>query len=81
LRHPGQGRRAGSAPSCAASRIARIERNIAVGRGRWRTRVETRSALRADAAAFHLENTVTAYEGEQRVFTRTWTRSVPRDLV
>jgi len=59
----------------------RVEAEVAVGRGRWRTRVETRSALRADAAAFHLENTVTAYEGEQRVFTRTWTRSVPRDLV
>jgi hypothetical protein len=30
---------------------------------------------------FELAATMEAFEGERRVFSRTWDRSVPRDLV
>jgi hypothetical protein len=62
------------------SAAAGCERTIAVGRGEWQTRVETRSTLSADAERFHVSNLLDAYEGPVRVFARAWTFSVPRDL-
>jgi hypothetical protein len=55
------------------------ERSIAVARGGWQTRVETRSTLSASAEAFLVTNTLEGYEGDARVFARSWHRSVPRD--
>ena len=57
----------------------RCERRLEIGRGAWRVRIETRSEMHADAADFHLTNTLVAYEGETEVFTRTWVKSIPRD--
>jgi hypothetical protein len=57
------------------------ERRLGLTRGEWRTQVVTDSRVTADAEAFHLTNTVEAFEGEARIFTRTWTFSVPRDLL
>src|SRR5579884_30021 len=54
---------------------------ISLGREGWRVRVETRSALRCDAGSFALENELEAFEGEERVFSRTWAARTPRDLV
>ncbi len=62
------------------SAAAGCERTIAVGRGEWQTRVETHSTLSADATRFHVTNLLDAYEGPVRVFAKTWTFSVPRDL-
>jgi predicted acyl esterase len=61
--------------------ITRCSRAITINRGDWRTRVETVSAMTADAANFHLTNALEAYEGDVRVFAKTWHRSIPRDLV
>ncbi len=62
---------------------ARIECRwaIALGRGEWRTRVETFSHMSSDADAFRVTNALDAYEGNARVFSKTWTFSVPRDRV
>ena len=60
---------------------ARSEWRIEIGRGAWRTRIETASRLWSDAEAFYVENGVDAYEGDERVFTRVRRFSVPRDLV
>jgi hypothetical protein len=60
---------------------ARSEWSIAVGRGEWRTRVETLSTMTADSATFRVTNAVDAYEGDVRIFAKTWSFSVPRDLV
>ncbi len=57
----------------------RCERRLGIGRGTWRVRIETRSEMCADVMAFHLTNTLVAYEGETEVFTRTWKKSIPRD--
>jgi hypothetical protein len=63
------------------SASTRCEWTIAIGRGDWRTRVETNSFLTADAATFRVTNMLDAYEGDTRVFSKTWTFTVPRDLV
>lgn len=60
------------------SALTTSERRIAISRGGWRTRVETSSSLSAPADVFHVGNTLTAYEGEVRVFARTWRAEVPR---
>jgi uncharacterized protein len=57
------------------------EWSISVGRDDWRTRVETSSSMTADVAAFRVTNALDAYEGDARVFAKTWAFSVPRDLV
>lgn len=56
-------------------------RTIRVGNGAWQTRVETRSTMTTDAAAFHLTNELTAFEGDEKVFEKSWTKRVPRDHV
>lgn len=59
----------------------RADWSIELGRDAWRTRVETRSRMTADASAFRVENELEAFEGDARVFSRTWLVEVPRDLV
>jgi hypothetical protein len=34
-----------------------------------------------DADFFHLTNRLDAYEGNVRVFSKTWTKTIPRDHV
>jgi uncharacterized protein len=43
--------------------------------------IRTKSTMTSDATDFHLENHLEAFEGEERVFERTWTRTIPRDLI
>jgi putative CocE/NonD family hydrolase len=58
-----------------------IERTLELQREEWRVRVETNSMMTADAAHFYLSNQLDAYEGDVRVFTRSWTKTIPRYLV
>ncbi len=58
-----------------------IERALELQRETWRVRVEARSTMRADAAHFHLSNHLDAYEGDTRVFSRSWTKNIPRNHV
>ena len=37
--------------------------------------------MTGDADSFRVTNSLDAYEGEVRVFARTWEFSTPRDLV
>jgi hypothetical protein len=37
--------------------------------------------MTGDAAHFHLTNMLEAYEGETRVFVKTWRCAIPRDMV
>ena len=50
-------------------------------RNEWRVRVETDSLMTADATHFHLSNHMDAYEGDTRVFTKSWIKAIPRDKV
>jgi putative CocE/NonD family hydrolase len=58
-----------------------IERATELQREAWRARIETSSTMTADATHFHLSNSLDAYEGDTRVFTRSWTKELPRHLV
>jgi len=54
---------------------------IAIGRGDWRTRTETRTVMRADKTHFMLEGFLDAFEGEKQLVSRRWNQRIPRDLV
>lgn len=52
-----------------------------LARGDWRICTETRTVLTSDRDHFYLQGDLDAYEGENRVFCRTWNRSISRYLV
>ena len=58
-----------------------IESMLELQRGDWRVRLETDSLMTADATHFHLSNRLDAYEGDVRVFTKSWITAVARDHV
>jgi len=57
------------------------EHSSAFKRGEWDIRIQTQATLTGDLTHFHLTNQVDAYEGEVRVFTRTWSKSILREFV
>jgi uncharacterized protein len=59
---------------------ARSRWTARMGRGAWRTRIETDSTMSADRDAYLLTNTLHAYENEREVFASTRTVRIPRDL-
>ena len=63
------------------SAAAQCDRTVVVSRDAWHTRVETHSTMSADALQFHLTNAIDAYEGNVRVFAKTWSTSIDRDMV
>jgi uncharacterized protein len=52
-----------------------------LARGDWSIRTRTRTRLTADKENFHLYAELDAFENEDRVTSRTWTETVPRDHV
>jgi hypothetical protein len=62
---------------------ARVEckRQIEVSRVDWVTRLETSSVMTSDKNYFHLTNILNAFEGPERVFTKSWTSKIRRDMV
>jgi uncharacterized protein len=63
------------------SATVRLRATSGMARDEWRTRAEVEAAMTCDAEAFHVTIALDAYEGNERVFTRTWTFRFPRDLV
>jgi putative CocE/NonD family hydrolase len=57
------------------------ERSFGLARGAWRIRVDATSTMTSTATEFQVDDTLEAFEGERRVFVKTWSRSFPRDLV
>ncbi|MCH6264944.1 CocE/NonD family hydrolase [Neobacillus citreus] len=57
------------------------EWTLTVGRGSWQTRLESVSTMKADASKFYLTNELTAFEGEEQVFSKKLNKEIPRDLV
>lgn len=50
-------------------------------RGNWEVHTLTRTLMTSDAENFRLHATLDAWEGDTRIFARTWDRTIPRDLV
>lgn len=55
--------------------------SIVIARGRWSTRVEVTATMTADADSFHLDHCLEGHEDGVCVFGKTWSRTVPRDLL
>ncbi|WP_217238508.1 CocE/NonD family hydrolase [Streptomyces sp. AC555_RSS877] len=47
----------------------------------WDVRVVTHTRLSCDEQDFFVDATLDGYEGDRRVFSRTWNETVPRDLL
>jgi hypothetical protein len=52
-----------------------------IGRDDWSVRTETVQTMWASAESFFVRSEMEAFEGEERVFQRTWDTTVPRRLV
>jgi uncharacterized protein len=64
------------------SAVVRCERRFGLARGDgWRTRVESESEMRANHDSFEVWTSIRAFDGEECIFTRTWTFVIPRDGV
>lgn len=50
-------------------------------RDEWNVRTTTRTVLTSTATDFMLHAELDAYEGERRVVSKSWSTSIPRDLV
>ena len=50
-------------------------------RGGWSVRTVSQTTLFVDAAQFHIESVLTAYEGETEVFKRAWTDKIERGFL
>jgi len=63
------------------SASVRVRCASTLAREDWHTRVETDSRMTATASEFLVSHTLDAYEGDERVYARTWTLTFPRDGV
>jgi len=59
----------------------RADWTIGLSRGDWRTKVKTASVMTSDPDSFLLTDSVDAYEGGRRIFSRSWTKRIPRDHI
>ncbi|MGM0404302.1 MAG: CocE/NonD family hydrolase [Thermodesulfobacteriota bacterium] len=50
-------------------------------RKEWKVRTVARTFLTSDTTHFHLRAELDAWEGESRIFSRSWDEHIPRDLV
>ena len=53
----------------------------ALGRGGWLARVDTESRMTSTATEFLVTQRLDAYEGEERIYSRSWELAIPRDGV
>jgi putative CocE/NonD family hydrolase len=60
---------------------AEILHDAVFRRDSWSTRVRARTRMVSDSSDFHLEAELEGFEGDQRVYHRAWSVSVPRDGV
>ncbi|MCL7488006.1 MAG: CocE/NonD family hydrolase [Desulfobulbaceae bacterium] len=50
-------------------------------RGSWSVRTTTRTVLTSDTTHFHIHAELDAYEGDTRIYSANWQRTIPRDGV
>ena len=54
---------------------------IAYDHADWHPQVRTRTSVACTRDDFHVQADIEAFEGDLRVFSRSWSRRVPRKLV
>ena len=50
-------------------------------RGDWSARTETRTVLTSSATHFHILADLDAFEGDKRIYCRSWDETIPRDYI
>jgi uncharacterized protein len=65
-------------PTSASGEVETVRR---FGRGDWQVRTETKTVLTCTADEFVIRADLDAYEGDTRVYSETWDRTVARDLL
>lgn len=50
-------------------------------RDQWRVRIDSKAVMDVTKETFDIRAELDAYEGDTRVFSRNWSKKVPRDLV
>ena len=50
-----------------------------LGRGDWQVRSEAKTKQWADREFFFIKASLEAFEGDERLFTRSWRRKIPRE--
>lgn len=50
-------------------------------RGDWKVRTTTKTVLTSTPTDFHVAAELDAYEGDQRVFSKNWSTTIPRDFI
>jgi len=68
-------------PDDPLSARADVATTLRMRRGAWRVETRTRTVLTATREEFRVQASLDAFEGEARVFCRSWNTAVPRDLV
>ena len=58
---------------------AEVESVRSLQRGDWKIQTVTRTVLTATATHFQILATLDAYEGDARIFARSWDEKIPRD--
>ncbi|MDX1523367.1 MAG: CocE/NonD family hydrolase, partial [Anaerolineae bacterium] len=58
----------------------RCDRTVGLERGDWQVNIETSSTMSGDATHFHVTNILYAFEGAVKVFSKSWTAKIPRDM-
>ncbi|WP_348628914.1 CocE/NonD family hydrolase, partial [Mesorhizobium sp. M1E.F.Ca.ET.063.01.1.1] len=52
-----------------------------LGRGAWQTAVEGRTIMTATKSVFHMQIAFDAFENGECIFSNSWAKTIPRDLV
>lgn len=63
------------------SAVVKADYSISLKRDEWQVRTEARTSLASTADEFLVNASMDAYEGNQKVFTRSWTKRVARRWV
>jgi len=50
-------------------------------RGTWEVKTNAHTLLTSSPTHFHIRAELDAYEGDSRMFSRSWDKKIPRDLV
>ena len=50
-------------------------------RGDWQVRTTTKTVLTSTSTDFHISAELDAYEGDQRVLSKNWNTTIPRDFI
>lgn len=59
----------------------RVQHTLVYERDEWHIRIDTDSKLTSDAENFYITCRLEGFEGNTRVFIKSWDFTIPRDLI